>query len=84
MLLPGQVQQGDPEASPASLRSRWSQRPRRMPTVLAPALPALCLLAFVTAGMIDPPQSGLTSQLHITKLATTQPADQSTWSVTPR
>ena len=79
MLLPGQAQQGAPEASQSSLRERWSRRPRRMPTVLAPALPALVMLGVITAGMIDPPSTGLISQLHITKTGA-----PSTWAVTPR
>jgi hypothetical protein len=33
--------------------------------VLAPALPALILLAVTTAGTVDPPSTGLASQLHV-------------------
>jgi hypothetical protein len=46
-----------------------------VPTVLAPALPALVLLAVTTAGLVDPPQAGLIAQLPLTS---------STVSVTPR
>ena len=47
------------------LRERWASRPRRAATVLAPALPALILLAITTAGTVDPPSTGLVSQLHV-------------------
>jgi hypothetical protein len=47
------------------LRDRWGRRPRRAATVLAPALPALILLAVTTAGTVDPPSTGLVSQLHV-------------------
>jgi hypothetical protein len=47
------------------LRERWASRPRRVATVLAPALPALVLLAVTTAGTVDPPSTGLVSQLHV-------------------
>ena len=33
--------------------------------MLAPALPALVLLAVTTAGTVDPPSTGLVSQLHV-------------------
>jgi hypothetical protein len=79
MPLPGQPLHRASNRSGASLLVRWSQRPRRVPTVLAPALPALAMLAVITAGMIDPPSTGLTSQLHITKTGVA-----STWAVTPR
>ena len=46
-------------------RERWAHRPRRVATVLAPALPALVLLAVTTAGTVDPPSTGLVSQLHV-------------------
>jgi hypothetical protein len=39
--------------------------------VLAPALPALILLAVTTAGMVDPPRAGLQTQLHVTAVTTT-------------
>jgi hypothetical protein len=62
-----------------------------VPTVLAPALPALLLLAVTTAGMVDPPQHGLVTQLHLTKTATVviAPVDavgtgSVAWSVTAR
>lgn len=55
----------------ATWKASWSGRPRHVQTVLAPALPALLLLAITTAGMIDPPQGGLVSQLHLTKTAVT-------------
>ncbi len=58
------------------LRERWAQRPRRAATVLAPALPALVLLAVTTAGMVDPPSAGLGSQLHVPHAVT--------MTVTPR
>jgi hypothetical protein len=45
-------------------------RSRRVPTVLAPALPALVLLAITTAGMVDPPQAGLATQLHVSNVTT--------------
>ncbi len=41
------------------LRERWAGRPRTAATVLAPALPALILLAVTTAGTVDPPSTGL-------------------------
>jgi hypothetical protein len=50
---------------PRGLRERWVMRPRRVATVLAPALPALVLLAVTTAGTVDPPTTGLVSQLHV-------------------
>ena len=46
-------------------------RSKRVPTVLAPALPALVLLAITTAGMVDPPRAGLVAQLHLTSATTT-------------
>jgi hypothetical protein len=59
--------------------------------VLAPALPALILLAVITAGMVDPPQNGLVTQLHLTKTVTavnvpldTVGLDSAGWNVTPR
>lgn len=52
-----------------SLRARWLKRPRRIPTVLAPALPALILLAVTTAGTVDPPRAGLETQLHLTSVS---------------
>jgi hypothetical protein len=62
-----------------------------VPTVLAPALPALILLAVTTAGMVDPPQHGLVTQLHLTETTTAvnAPTDavapgSVAWSVTPR
>jgi hypothetical protein len=62
-----------------------------VPTVLAPALPALILLAVTTAGMVDPPQHGLVTQLHLTKTTTAVHAStdaagpgSAAWSVTPR
>ncbi len=54
----------------SSWRSRWAARPRRVPTVLAPALPALILLAVTTAGTVDPPQAGLETQLRLTHAVT--------------
>ena len=36
----------------------WRERPRRLPTVLAPALPALVLLALTVAATADPPAAG--------------------------
>jgi hypothetical protein len=65
----------------------WAARPRHVSTVLAPALPALILLAVTTAGMVDPPQSGLLSQLHLTKAASAESSSRpgsATWSVTAR
>lgn len=62
-----------------SLRARWAARPRRVPTVLAPALPALVLLAVTTAGMVDPPQAGLAAQLHVRSSSAV-----STFTITPR
>jgi hypothetical protein len=62
-------------------------RRRRVPTVLAPALPALILLAVTTAGFVDPPQAGLLAQLHVTKTAAsvnTSGSGLPTWSVTAR
>jgi hypothetical protein len=50
---------------PVGWRARWAKRPRRAATVLAPALPALILLAVTTAGTVDPPSAGLVSQLHV-------------------
>jgi hypothetical protein len=49
-------------------------------------LPALILLAITTAGMIDPPQGGLVTQLHLTKTAATCSAGAacSHWVITPR
>ncbi len=47
------------------LRERWAGRPRGAATILAPALPALVLLAVTTAGTVDPPSAGLVSQLHV-------------------
>jgi hypothetical protein len=48
----------------ARLRS-WSQawrgRPRRLPTVLAPALPALLMLALTVAATADPTPTGMPS-----------------------
>jgi hypothetical protein len=58
------------------LRERWASRPRHAATILAPALPALILLAVTTAGTVDPPSTGLVSQLHV------PPAQ--TYVVTPR
>jgi hypothetical protein len=55
--------------------------------VLAPALPALILLAVTTAGMVDPPQAGLLTQLHLTKTVVsvdTSHGGSPTWSVTAR
>ena len=52
------------------LRERWERRPRRAATILAPALPALILLAVTTAGTVDPPATGLVSQLHVPKTQT--------------
>jgi hypothetical protein len=55
--------------------------------VLAPALPALILLAITTAGMVDPPTHGLVTQLHLTKTAqaTTNSGPSSpSWDITPR
>jgi hypothetical protein len=55
--------------------------------VLAPALPALILLAITTAGMVDPPAHGLLNQLHLTKTvhATSNSGPGSpSWDVTPR
>jgi hypothetical protein len=62
-----------PFASPfglGTLRARWTSRSKRVPTVLAPALPALVLLAVTTAGMVDPPPAGLATQLHVSSVAT--------------
>jgi hypothetical protein len=52
------------------LRERWERRPRRAATILAPALPALILLAITTAGTVDPPAAGLVTQLHVPKAQT--------------
>jgi hypothetical protein len=71
----------------ASWSAAWSGRRRAVPTVLAPALPALILLAITTAGMVDPPQAGLLTQLHLTKTAVaadTSHTGSTTWSVTAR
>ncbi len=57
--------------APTGARGKWAARRRRVPTVLAPALPALILLAVTTAGTVDPPRSGLESQLHLTAVTTT-------------
>lgn len=52
-------------AAPVRLPTRRARRPRRTATVLAPALPALILLAVTTAGTVDPPLAGLPAQLHV-------------------
>jgi hypothetical protein len=54
--------------------------------VLAPALPALILLAVTTAGMVDPPQAGLLTQLHLARTASIDTFHEGspTWSVTAR
>jgi len=54
-----------PDSAHCGLRERWAHRPRRAATILAPALPALILLAITTAGTVDPPSTGLVSQLHV-------------------
>jgi hypothetical protein len=41
----------------------WRARPRTIPTVLAPALPALVLLGIIVAATADPPYAG---PLHLT------------------
>ena len=84
-------------ASPPGLRALFDatsrHRSKRVPTILAPALPALVLLAITTAGIVDPPRAGLVTQLHLTSVTTsatiiTDPLNtqQSTGSlpVTPR
>jgi hypothetical protein len=40
-------------------RQAWQSRPRRLPTVLAPALPALVLLALTVAATADPSPTGM-------------------------
>jgi len=70
-----------PPAIPSGLWARWTNLAigsRRVPTVLAPALPALVLLAVTTAGMVDPPTTGLATQLHVAAVTA-----GSTASVTP-
>jgi hypothetical protein len=62
-------------------------RRRYVPTVLAPALPALILLAVTTAGFVDPPQAGLLAQLHLSNTVTsmdTSDRGSPTWNVTAR
>lgn len=58
-------------SGPGVHRARWSNRSKRVPTVLAPALPALVLLAVTTAGMVDPPTAGLATQLHVSSVTST-------------
>lgn len=78
-------------ASPLGLRALWASRSKRVPTILAPALPALVLLAITTAGMVDPPRAGLAAQLHLTAVRTAATANPqvpgqavSSLPVTPR
>ncbi len=72
-------------AGPTRLRERLRERPRRVQTVLAPALPALVLLAVTTAGTVDPPRAGLEAQLHVPPATQTSvtPAEPG-FAITPR
>jgi len=73
-----------PTPTAASWRARWAARPRRVPTVLAPALPALILLAITTAGTVDPPRAGLDAQLRLTGSVTTSVTGHVSYPVTAR
>jgi hypothetical protein len=51
-----------------------------VPTVLAPALPALLLLAFTVAATADPPRTG---PLHLTGVTAVAPAATGVGSAPP-
>ncbi len=62
-------------------RLRAANRGRgRIPTVLAPALPALLLLAFTVAATADPPGSGAGKLPHMAMRVAVVSPEQEVWS----